>query len=424
VEGLKAGKKERPMATVFQPYNPNDALGADRSSGDRQRHRRKVRAAIRDNIADLISEQSIIGQSKDKIIKIPLRGIKEYRFVYGQNNPRAAQGGGDSKVGDQIGEAGDEKGDKSGPGEAGDRPGIDYYETDVSLGELIEIMFEDLELPDMERKALREVVAERTSKPKGHKHTGAPVQLDRRKTARTRIRRRLAMGRGAGGTGGASGTGGVGGVGSAAALETAAGERFPFHREDMRYRRRRPDPQRQSSAVVFCIMDTSGSMDRMKKYFARSFFFLLYQFVRTRYEAVEVAFIAHDSQAHKVSEDDFFHKGASGGTLISSGYALTLETIREFYDPEVWNIYAFHCSDGDNFSSDNEAAIKAAGELCALCNLFGYGEIKPAGSYYAGSSMIKTFEEIKAKNFATIKIASKEDVWSGFKSFLSRESEA
>jgi len=410
VEGLKAGKKEHPMATVFQPYNPGDALGADRSSGDRQRHRRKVRAAIRDNIADLISEQSIIGQSKDKVIKIPLRGIKEYRFVYGQNNPRAAQGGGDSKVGDQVGEAGDEKGDKAGPGEAGDRPGIDYYETDVSLGELIEIMFEDLELPDMERKALREVVAERTSKPKGHKHTGAPVQLDRRKTARTRIRRRLAMGRS--------------GPAAAAALEAAGEERFPFHREDMRYRRRRPDPQRQSSAVVFCIMDTSGSMDRMKKYLARSFFFLLYQFVRTRYEAVEVAFIAHDSQARKVSEDDFFHKGASGGTLISSGYALTLETIREFYDPEVWNIYAFHCSDGDNFSSDNEAAIKAAGELCELCNLFGYGEIKPAGSYYAGSSMIKTFEEIKAKNFATIKIASREDILPGFKSFLSRESEA
>ena len=167
-------------------------------------------------------------------------------------------------------------------------------------------------------------------------------------------------------------------------------------------------------------MDTSGSMDTMKKYLARSFFFLLYQFICTKYRNVELVFIAHHTEAHEVTEEEFFHKGESGGTFISSGYKKALEIIQERYHPSLWNVYAFHCSDGDNFDSDNAAALKAGKELCDVCNLFGYGEIKPLGSRYYESSMLNIFRRLEADNFQTVLIERKEDIWPSFKAFLAR----
>ena len=107
-------------------------------------------------------------------------------------------------------------------------------------------------------------------------------------------------------------------------------------------------------------MDTSGSMDTMKKYLARSFFFLLYQFICDQVPQRRDRLHRHHTEAHEVTEEEFFHKGESGGTFISSGYQKALDIIAERYHPSLWNIYAFHCSDGDNFDSDNTAALKAA----------------------------------------------------------------
>ena len=144
------------MNAVFRPYSASDSLRSDRSATDRLRHRQKVRQAIRENIADIVAEEAIITQSPDKVVKVPIRGIKEYRFVYGKNTPRvAASGGGEVERGQVVGRSqGDGPG--GGKGEAGDRPGVDYYETDITVEELVDIMFEDLHLPDLERKRLRE----------------------------------------------------------------------------------------------------------------------------------------------------------------------------------------------------------------------------------------------------------------------------
>jgi len=197
--------------------------------------------------------------------------------------------------------------------------------------------------------------------------------------------------------------------------------RFPFHEDDLIYRHLEQDIRPESNAVVLCIMDTSGSMDTMKKYLARSFFFLLYQFVYTKYRNVEIVFIAHHTEGREVTEEEFFHKGESGGTFISSGYHKALKIIQERYHPSLWNVYAFHCSDGDNFESDNLTALKAAKELCEVCNLFGYGEIKPLGSRYYESSMLNIFRRLEASNFQTVLIERKEDIWPSFKAFLAKE---
>jgi hypothetical protein len=391
---------------IFRPYSSSDALRSDRSAGDRQRHREKLREAIRDNIADIISEESIIGRDRDRIIKVPIRGIKEYRFVFGDNQPQVGAGDGETEPGQVVGKA---PKDGDGAGRAGDQPGVDYYETDVTLDELIEIMFEDLELPDMERKILREVMSDRIAKRKGYRKAGVRVHLDRRRTAKARIRRKIA----------------TQGFADAAPPPAPPGdeedERFPFRREDLTYKRLVEDTREESNAVVLCIMDTSGSMDSMKKYLARSFFFLLFQFVSTKYQNVDLVFIGHHTQAREVTEEEFFYKGESGGTLISSGYNKALEIIHDRYHPSLWNVYAFHCSDGDNFDSDNANALKAAKELCEICNLFGYGEIKPLGSHYYESSMLDMFRRLEADNFQSVLIERKEDIWPSFKAFLSRD---
>jgi len=396
--------------TIFREYRPSDAERSDRSAGDRLRHREKVRESIRENIADIIAEESIIGKDKDKVIKVPLRGIKEYRFIFGENAPGAAQGDGNAQPGQVVGKAGKD-GQGQGEGQAGDRPGVDYYETDVTLEELIEIMFEDLELPNLERRALREIPSDRFAKRKGYRHVGIRVRLDKRRTARQRVMRQMAARKHENAA-----------AADAAALGEAAEERrFPFRKDDLRYKHLEIDTREESNAAVLCIMDTSGSMDTMKKYLARSFFFLLYQFISTRYRNVEIVFIAHHTEANEVTEDEFFHKGESGGTFISSGYQKALDIIAERYHPSLWNLYAFHCSDGDNFDSDNPAAIRTARELCDVCNLFGYGEIKPLGSRYYESSMLNVFRRLDAPNFQAVLIERKEDIWPSFKAFLSKD---
>ena len=388
------------MSTIFRPYTPTSQR-SDRSARDRMRHRQKIKDSIRDNIGDILAEESIIGRDRDKIIKVPIKSVKEYRFIYGDNSPGAAQGDGNQKPGDVVDQGGQEG---QGPGQgAGSQAGVDAFETDITLEELIAIMFDDLELPELERKALRKVMSEDARKRKGHRKAGIRPRLDKRATARNRIRRKLSV------------------KGSRGEEINEDEQRFPFHEDDMSYFHIAPTTREASNAVVFCIMDTSGSMGTVKKYLARSFYFLLYQFVRQKYANVEVVFIAHHTEAKEVPEGDFFHKVESGGTYISSGYRKALDIINDRYHPSLWNIYAFHCSDGDNFYSDNERALQAAEELCKVCNLFGYGEIKPSGSAYYSGSMLEVFGQIQAPNFHMITIEKKEDLWEGFRSFLMKD---
>src|SRR5579859_3021828 len=225
------GGGEETMATsdtIFREYRPSDAERSDRSAGDRLRHREKVRESIRENIADIIAEESIIGKNKDKVIKVPLRGIKEYHFIYGDNAPGVGQGDGEARPGQVVGKTGKE-GQGQGDGKAGDRPGVDYYETDVSLEELIEIMFEDLELPNLERRALREIPSDRSTKRKGYRHVGIRVRLDKRRTARQRVTRIMANRRSRALTQAEAIANG-----ESAPDGEAPEQRFPFHQDDLR----------------------------------------------------------------------------------------------------------------------------------------------------------------------------------------------
>tara|TARA_R100000808_G_scaffold9063_1_gene25175 strand:- start:5276 stop:6517 length:1242 start_codon:yes stop_codon:yes gene_type:complete len=330
----------------------------DRAASDRMRHKKKIDKAIKESIKDVIADESIIGQNGKKKIRIPVRGIKEYRFIYGNNDKNKTVGsGGDHtlKRGQKIGQRRADKGQAQGTGEGGNKKGDEYYDVEVTLEELAEYLFADLELPDLEKKQFK-FVSQESIKRKGYRFQGIRPRLSKKETLKRKIRRRKMAEK----------------VG---AYDPESDERFPFHKDDLKYHHIKPKIKENSSAVIFFLMDVSGSMSQERKYLARSFFFLLYQFLNHKYEKVDVVFISHSTNAKRVTEDDFFRVGTFGGTIISSALQLQLETIDREYHPNTWNIYTFYCGDGENWSSDNEKCLDLFKEIKEISQLTGYCEI-------------------------------------------------
>ncbi len=404
-------------------FRENSSGGRDRSAEDRRRHRELVEESIKKNLGNIIAEESIIGKSRDKKIKIPIRGIKEFQFVYGRNKPGIGSGDGSEKRGDKF--AGEAQ-SGSGKGRAGNQEGEEIYETEITIEEVIRYLFDDLNLPDIDKKQLSQL-EEKSYRKLGYQQRGIPPRLAKKRSTVEKIKRKQATKRTLNELNQEktqkydedSEENSETHV-SSIQINGLQKNRFPFIEDDLRYYRIKEDNKKDYNAVVLCIMDVSGSMDQTKKYLARSFYFLLYQFLQLKYSNVEVVFIAHTTTAKEVNEKEFFHRGESGGTYISSGYEKALEIISERYSPSNWNIYAFHCSDGDNWSEDNKKAVDSANKLCEVCNLFGYGEIVPG--YYSMGSTIKAElqSKIDSKNFAAININKKEDVLPALKKLLEK----
>ena len=387
---------------IFKDHSLNP-VDHDRSIEDRRRHRQLVEKSIKDNLGDILSEESIIGETKNKKFKIPIRGLKEYQFIYGKNSGGVASGTGEEKRGEKIGS--DRGGNGKGPGKgqgAGNAEGEDYDETEITLDEVFDYLAEDLELPNMDRKKYSEIITESSFKKKGYQKHGINPRLAKKKTVMTKIERLQSKKRA---------------LREANIYEEI--ERFPFIEDDLRYYRVKVQPKRESNAAIIFVMDVSGSMDNTKKYLARSYFYVLSRFIKNKYNNVEVAFVAHSTTAKEVGENEFFHKGQSGGTYISSGLNKALEIIEERYDPAMWNLYTFCVSDGDNWSEDNEKTIKAVKDLCEVCNLFGYTEILPIT--YATTMKYKLNNEIKNKNYISASIKQKSDLWIALKTMLKKE---
>lgn len=400
-------------------FRENSSGGRDRSAEDRRRHRELIEDSIKKNLGNIIAEESIIGKSKDKKIKIPIKGIKEFQFVYGKNKPGVGAGNGSEKRGDKFpGEAQY----ASGKGKAGNQEGEEVYETEITIEEVIRYLFDDLNLPDIDKKQLSKL-EEKSYRKLGYQQKGIPPKLAKKRSVVEKIKRKQATKRALKDIVEGAHEGVNNPNKNYLDEKNPLKERFAFIEDDLRYYRIKENNKRDYNAVVLCIMDVSGSMDQTKKYLARSFYFLLYQFLHLKYANVDVVFIAHTTTAKEVNEKEFFHRGESGGTYISSGYEKAIEIISERYSPSNWNVYAFHCSDGDNWSEDNKKAIESARKLCEVCNLFGYGEIVP-GYYNVGSTIKAELQsKINSKNFAAININKKEDVLPALKKLLSKVSD-
>ncbi|WXJ94076.1 hypothetical protein MCACP_05400 [Neomoorella carbonis] len=354
---------------------------------DQQRHQEKVREAIRKNLPQIITEESIIMGKGKKVVRIPIRSLEEYRFRFNYNQGRnVGQGSGGTRKGTVIGrEVSEGAGKGSG---AGDQPGIDYYEAEVTLEEVQEMLFQDLELPNLQEKK-KPILASPTYEFRDVRRKGLMGNLDKKRTLLENLKRNAMKGKP-----------GIGGI-------TPEDLRFKTWEEKMRY---------ETSAVVLAMMDTSGSMGTYEKYIARTFFFWMVRFLRSRYQQVEIVFIAHHTQAREVTEEEFFAKGESGGTRCSSAYQLALEIIDKRYPPADYNIYPFHFSDGDNLPSDNEACLEAVQQLLPKVNLLGYGEI--VNPYYRTSTLINVLKRIQDERLVIVAIKDKSEVYQALREFF------
>lgn len=357
---------------------------------DQQRHNEKIKEAIKSNLPDLISEENIIMSNGKDHVKIPIRSLDEYKIRYDHSKSKhVGQGSGDSKIGDLVAQ-GDNSGDSGTGGKggkAGDQPGEDYFETEVSIADIEEVLFKELELPDLKEKETKDIFTEDIAFNDIRKK-GLMGNIDKKRTILTALKRNATSGK----------------------VKIA-----PIKQDDLRFKTWNDITKPESSAVVLAMMDTSGSMGKFEKYMARSFFFWMTRFLRSKYETVEIVFIAHHTQAKVVSEKDFFSKGESGGTICSSAYEKALELIEQKYNPSQYNIYPFHFSDGDNMYSDNSKCLSLVEEIMDVSNMFGYGEVN---KYKRHSTLMRIYKDFNHPKFRHYILQEKADIYHSMKTFF------
>jgi sporulation protein YhbH len=376
---------------------------ADRSASDRSRHKKKIEKAIREGVHSIVAEESIIGQDGKKKIKIPVKGIKEWQFVYGPNqqNKQAGSAPGTDIQEGQVIKKGKQQQQQSG-NKAGKDKGEEFYEVELTLEELASYLFDSLGLPDLDKKKLKEI-KEHKPKRHGHRSSGIMPRLDKRESMIKRIKRLSAARR--------SGT---------IEIDEDGNEVFPFHEDDLTFHHIKDKPKEATNAVIFFMMDVSGSMTQKIKFIARSFFFLLYQFIRHKYDGVEIVFIGHTTEAFETDEDSFFKRGESGGTFVSSAPKLALEIINKRFHPSSWNIYAFHCTDGDNWPEDNGAAVEAFKKISTISQMTCYCEIQPPEDIpnwrnSKNSTLFNSLNNLGIDKLKTSSLWSEADIWPTFK---------
>ncbi|BBI32305.1 sporulation protein YhbH [Cohnella abietis] len=353
---------------------------------DQARHQQKVRDAIKQNLPDLISEENIVMSDGRQIIKIPIRSLDEYHFVYNTNKKKhVGQGDGESQVGDVIGVDPTPAGGK-GEG-AGSDPGDDVVEAEISIAELETMLFEELELPYLKKKE-KEQIEVTDVRFTDVRRKGIMSNIDKKRTILENLRRNARDGKSE-----------IGGISP----------------DDLRFKTWEEIVKPQNNAVILAMMDTSGSMGSFEKYCARSFFFWMNRFLRRQYEKVDIVFIAHHTEAKEVTEEEFFTRGESGGTICSSAYVKALEIIDSRYPPSLYNIYPFHFSDGDNLTSDNERCVRLIKELLERSNIFGYGEVN---QYNRSSTLMSAYKHIEHQQFLYYVIKEKAEIYQALKTFF------
>jgi len=367
---------------------------------DQMRHQEKVKEAIQKNLPDLVSEESIVMSNGSHVVRIPIRSMEEYRFRYNYNKSKhVGQGNGESQVGDVIAREKPQQAGQPGKGQgAGDQAGSDYYEAEVSVEELENILFSEMELPLLEEKEQENIKVDRITFNDIRKK-GLMGNIDKKRTILQSIKRNALQG----------------------VQPKGKQQKMKISIDDLRFKTWDEIVVPHSNAVVIAMMDTSGSMGVFEKYITRSFFFWMVRFLRTMYERVEIVFIAHHTEAKEVTEDLFFTKGESGGTICSSAYKKALEIIDERYPPSRFNIYPFHFSDGDNLTSDNERCIGLVRKLMEVSNLFGYGEVN---QYNRHSTLMTTYRHLKDPKFMHYVIREKGQVYHALKYFFKKQEAA
>lgn len=358
---------------------------------DHGRFRDIVRGKIRKNLKKFISHGEMIGRKGSDRVSIPVPQIDLPRFTFGSGDKGAGQG--DGKEGDAL--PGDPKNGKPGQGEAGEGEGQHELEVDVTLDELAQMLAEELRLPNIEPKGAHEVTS------KSHKytsiHTEGPRSLRHfKRTFKEALKRQISSG----------------------SYNPKDPIIVPIKR-DLRYRGWSENPRPQTNAVIVYMMDVSGSMGDEQKEIVRTEAFWIDTWLRSQYQGIHRRFIIHDATAREVDEDTFYRTRESGGTLISSAYKLCLDIVHKDYPSAEWNIYPFHFSDGDNWSSDDTKLCldMVQNEMLPIVNQFSYGQVE---SRYGSGQFFKDILERFSENGKVVatRVSDKDGIYDSIKSFL------
>jgi len=370
--------------------------GKNKSIGNRERFLRRHKEQIREAVKRAIDGRSIKDIERGEDIHIPKRDLSEPVFGHGPGGTRETvhPGNQDYLKGDRIERPKSGQGAGSGKGQAGDSgEGDDDFVFSLSKEEFMQVFFEDLALPHLTRTQLADVPEWKYHRA-GYSSDGTPNNLHVVRSMRGAIGRRIAIGAGSRRSlreleeqlalllrtlqpGDVVAEAAVIALQAEIDALNARVARIPYLDPiDLRYRSRVKTPVPTSKAVMFCLMDVSGSMDEGRKELSKRFFILLYLFLTRHYEKIDLVFIRHHTQAQEVDEQNFFHARETGGTVVSSALVLMEEIIRARYSPSEWNIYGAQASDGDNWHHDSGRCRELLGDkLLPLVRYFAYVQV-------------------------------------------------
>ena len=370
--------------------------GKNKSIGNRERFMRRYKDHIKEAVKKAVDGRGIRDLERGEEIRIPKKDLSEPVFHHGQGGVREIVHPGNKEYirGDRIERPKGGQGGGSGKGQASDQgEGEDDFTFTLSKEEFMQVFFEDLALPHLIRTQLAETPEWRSQRA-GFVSDGTPNNLHVVRSMRGAIGRRLAIGSGsrrelremeermaqlviAAAAGDAEAKKQIPPLEAEIAALRHRLERIPYLDPiDLRFRNRIRVPVPTSKAVMFCLMDVSGSMDEGRKDLSKRFFILLYLFLTRHYEKIDIVFIRHHTQAQEVDEENFFHARETGGTVVSSALVLMEEIIRARYNPSEWNIYGAQASDGDNWHHDSGRCRELLSEkLLPLVRYFAYVQV-------------------------------------------------
>jgi uncharacterized sporulation protein YeaH/YhbH (DUF444 family) len=368
------------MHIIDRRLNPGS-----KSLENRQRFLRRAKALVQGAVKKSSQDRDIRDVLEGGEVSIPLDGMNEPRFRR-EGGIRDIVLPGNKKFveGDMLPRSGETRRKASGPGE-GDSE--DAFRFVLSRDEFLDLFLDDLELPDLAKRKVAEAEIAGLQRA-GYTTSGSPANLSVSRTVRLALARRVALRRPRPETiaqleAELADCDDARRIELLAEIETLKAKirRIPFIDPiDIRYRRFETVPKPVVQAVMFCLMDVSGSMSEHMKDLAKRFYMLLYVFLTRRYRHVEIVFIRHTDRAEEVDEATFFHGPASGGSLVSSALEVMHEIVRSRFRPADWNIYAAQASDGDNSTSDSDVVSRLlTEEILLVSQFFAYLEVGEAG---------------------------------------------
>lgn len=409
----------------------------NKSTVNRQRFLRRYKSQIKKSVADAINQRGVTDVDAGESIVIPRKDLSEPIFHQGSGGvkDRVHPGNDQFSTGDRIERPPKQQGQGGGQGEASDSgEGDDDFVFSISKDEYLDLLFENLALPNLEKSQLDKLI-EYKSVRSGYCAEGVASNIDIVKSLQGSMARRIAM------------------TSKKrkqlkeyeAELDALINDKHDHVNQinmlivkikdlkekiskvpfidtfDLRFRNYAKQAVPTSKAVMFCLMDVSGSMDQATKDIAKRFYVLLYLFLTRTYKTIDVIYIRHHTQAKEVDEQEFFYSKETGGTIASSALELMIKIMEERYNSSDWNIYGAQASDGDNWADDSPRCAKLMTKsILTKVRYFSYIEI----TQRSHQTLWQEYQEISQKHehFAIRHIKSVEDIYPVFRDLFNRNS--